>query len=48
MGPEVRAFETELTAFGKAPLVLFWANGTGAVVLPRMAWLLGESEAVFN
>jgi len=47
MGPEVRAFEAELAAFGQAPLALSCANGTDAVVLPLMAWGVGEGDAVF-
>jgi dTDP-4-amino-4,6-dideoxygalactose transaminase len=47
MGPEVRAFEAELAAFGQAKLALSCANGTDAVVLPLMAWGIGAGDAVF-
>ncbi len=47
MGPEVRAFEAELAAFGQAKLALSCANGTDAVVLPLMAWGIAEGDAVF-
>ncbi len=47
MGPEVRAFEAELAAFGHAKLALSCANGTDAVVLPLMAWGIGAGDAVF-
>src|SRR4051812_10395124 len=47
MGPEVRAFETALAAFGQAPLALSCANGTDAIALPLMAWGVGAGDAVF-
>ncbi|HUO22908.1 MAG TPA: DegT/DnrJ/EryC1/StrS aminotransferase family protein [Caulobacteraceae bacterium] len=47
MGPEVRAFEGALAAFGQAELALSCANGTDAVVLPLMAWGVGPGDAVF-
>jgi dTDP-4-amino-4,6-dideoxygalactose transaminase len=47
MGPEVAEFERQLAAFGKAELGLSCANGTDAVVLPLMAWDIGEGDAVF-
>jgi dTDP-4-amino-4,6-dideoxygalactose transaminase len=47
MGPEVRAFEAQLAAFGQAPLALSCANGTDAIALPLMAWGIGEGDAVF-
>jgi UDP-2-acetamido-2-deoxy-ribo-hexuluronate aminotransferase len=47
MGPEVRAFETALGAFGQARHVLSCANGTDALVLPLIAWGVGPGDAVF-
>lgn len=47
MGPEVKQFETELAAFGQAPLALSCANGTDAIALPLMAWDIGPGDAVF-
>jgi dTDP-4-amino-4,6-dideoxygalactose transaminase len=47
MGPEVRAFEAQLAAFGQAPLALSCANGTDAIALPLMAWGVGAGDAVF-
>ena len=47
MGPEVRAFETELARFGEAELALSCANGTDALALALMAWGMGEGDAVF-
>jgi len=47
LGPEVRAFESQLAAFGEAKLALSCANGTDAVVLPLMAWGIGPGDAVF-
>ena len=47
MGPEVRAFEAALAAFGQAPLCLSCANGTDAIALPLMAWNIGAGDAVF-
>ncbi len=47
MGPEVRAFEGKLAAFGQAPLALSCANGTDALALPLMAWGIGAGDAVF-
>ena len=47
MGPEVKAFETALAAFGQAGLALSCANGTDAIALPLMAWDIGAGDAVF-
>lgn len=47
MGPEVRAFEEQLAAFGQARRALSCANGTDAIALPLMAWGVGEGDAVF-
>jgi dTDP-4-amino-4,6-dideoxygalactose transaminase len=47
MGPEVRAFEAQLAAFGEAGHALSCGNGTDAIALPLMAWDIGPSDAVF-
>lgn len=47
MGPQVRQFEADLAAFGQARHALGCANGTEALVLPLMAWGIGEGDAVF-
>lgn len=47
MGPQVRQFEADLAAFGQAKHALGCANGTEALVLPLMAWGIGEGDAVF-
>lgn len=47
MGPEVKAFETQLAAFSGAAHALGCANGTEAIVLPLMAWGLRQGDAVF-
>ena len=47
MGPEVRALETALCAFGGADHVVACANGTDAIILPLMAWGVGPGDAVF-
>ena len=48
MGPEVKAFEEALGAFGRSELpALSCANGTDAVALPLMAWEIGAGDAVF-
>ncbi|HWA61315.1 MAG TPA: DegT/DnrJ/EryC1/StrS aminotransferase family protein [Caulobacteraceae bacterium] len=47
MGPEVRAFEQQLAAFGEAGHALSCANGTDAIALPLMAWEIGAGDAVF-
>jgi UDP-2-acetamido-2-deoxy-ribo-hexuluronate aminotransferase len=47
MGPEVKAFETQLAAFGGAKHALSCANGTDAIALPLMAWEIGAGDAVF-
>jgi UDP-2-acetamido-2-deoxy-ribo-hexuluronate aminotransferase len=47
MGPEVKEFETKLAAFGHAKFALSCANGTDALILPLMAWGIGDGDAVF-
>ncbi len=47
MGPEVKAFESQLAAFSGAAHGLGCANGTEAIVLPLMAWGLRQGDAVF-
>jgi dTDP-4-amino-4,6-dideoxygalactose transaminase len=47
MGPEVVGFEKSLAAFAGAKHALSCANGTDALVLPLMAWEIGEGDAVF-
>lgn len=47
LGPEVKAFETQLAQFGRAKHCLGNANGTDALALPLMAWELGRDDAVF-
>lgn len=47
MGPQVRQFEADLAAFGKARHALSCANGTDALALPLMAWGIGRGDAVF-
>jgi dTDP-4-amino-4,6-dideoxygalactose transaminase len=47
MGPQVRQFEAELAAFGRAEHALGCANGTDALALPLMAWGIGRGDAVF-
>ncbi|MBU1272341.1 MAG: DegT/DnrJ/EryC1/StrS aminotransferase family protein [Alphaproteobacteria bacterium] len=47
MGPQVRQFEADLAAFGRAKHALGCANGTDALALPLMAWGIGRGDAVF-
>lgn len=47
MGPEVKAFETKLAEFGDAEFAMGCGNGTDALMLPMMAWNIGEGDAVF-
>ncbi|WP_298742979.1 DegT/DnrJ/EryC1/StrS aminotransferase family protein [uncultured Brevundimonas sp.] len=47
MGPQVRRFEADLAAFGRAGHALGCANGTDALALPLMAWGIGRGDAVF-
>jgi len=47
MGPEVKAFEAELAAFGEAKRAIGCANGTDALILPLMAWGISHGDAVF-
>lgn len=47
MGPEVRAFEDQLAAFGRAKHAISCGNGTDALALPLMAWEIGPGDAVF-
>lgn len=46
-GPEVKALEGQLAAFGGAKHCIANANGTDALVLPLWAWGAGEGDAVF-
>ncbi|MDO9412525.1 MAG: DegT/DnrJ/EryC1/StrS family aminotransferase [Pseudolabrys sp.] len=46
MGPEVRAFETELAAFAGAKHAVTCASGTDALVLPLRAMGIGPGDAV--
>jgi hypothetical protein len=45
MGPEVAQFEKQLAAFAGAARTISCANGTDALVLPLMAWGIGEGDA---
>jgi len=47
MGPQVRAFEAQMAAFGQAAHCVSCANGTDALALPLMAWGVGAGDAVF-
>src|ERR1700751_4392792 len=47
MGPEIAELERALGAFADAPHVLTCGSGTGALVLPLMAWGIGPGDAVF-
>lgn len=47
MGPEVTGFEQALGRFAGAKHTLSCANGTDALLLPLMAWEIGEGDAVF-
>ncbi|ATQ41156.1 DegT/DnrJ/EryC1/StrS family aminotransferase [Caulobacter mirabilis] len=47
MGPEVKAFEAQLAAFGQARHALSCGNGTDAIALPLMAWGVAAGDAVF-
>ena len=47
MGPPVLEFETKLAEFGQAKYALSCANGTDALLLPLMAWGIGQGDAVF-
>jgi UDP-2-acetamido-2-deoxy-ribo-hexuluronate aminotransferase len=47
MGPEVKAFEAQMSAFGEASHTLSCANGTEAIVLPLMAWNIRPGDAIF-
>jgi len=46
-GPEVKAFESQLAAFGQAKHCIGNANGTDALVLPLWAWGVSAGDAVF-
>ncbi|MET0181479.1 MAG: DegT/DnrJ/EryC1/StrS aminotransferase family protein [Caulobacterales bacterium] len=46
-GPEVKAFEAQLAAFGEAKHAIANANGTDALALALMAWDIGAGDAVF-
>jgi dTDP-4-amino-4,6-dideoxygalactose transaminase len=47
MGPEVKAFEAQLAAFGQAKHAVSCANGTDAIALALMGWDIGRGDAVF-
>lgn len=47
LGPEVKAFEAKLAAFGRASHAAGCGNGTDAILLPLMAWNIGPGDAVF-
>ncbi|PHR56620.1 MAG: aminotransferase DegT [Robiginitomaculum sp.] len=47
MGPEVSAFEQELSAYGQAKHTLACGSGTDALIIPLMAWNIGAGDAVF-
>jgi UDP-2-acetamido-2-deoxy-ribo-hexuluronate aminotransferase len=47
MGPQVRQFEADLVAFGRAKHALGCANGTDALILPLIAWGIRTGDAVF-
>lgn len=47
LGPEVRAFESELSEFSKAKYALGCANGTDAIILCLRAMGIGPGDAVF-
>jgi dTDP-4-amino-4,6-dideoxygalactose transaminase len=47
LGPEVTAFEKEMSAFSGAALTCSCGNGTDALALPLMAWGLRPGDAVF-
>ena len=47
MGPQVRQFEADMAAFGRAGYALGCANGTDALALPLMVWGIGPGDAIF-
>ena len=47
MGPEVKAFESDLKMFTGASHAISCANGTDALTLVLMAWGVGSGDAVF-
>jgi UDP-2-acetamido-2-deoxy-ribo-hexuluronate aminotransferase len=47
MGPEVKAFESDMCSFSGAKHTLSCANGTDAIALILMGLGIGEGEAVF-
>ncbi len=47
MGPEVRAFEADMTAFAKSKHCLSCANGTDAIELILLGLGVGKGDAVF-
>ena len=47
LGPEVTDFEAALAAFEGAEYGIGCANGTDAIILPLMAWGIGEGDIVF-
>lgn len=47
MGPDVREFENQMSAYSGAKHTISCANGTDALYLPLMAWETGAGDAVF-
>ncbi|BDA84014.1 aminotransferase DegT [Aureimonas sp. SA4125] len=47
MGPEIAAFEEQLSAFSGTAHTLSCGSGTDALVLPLMAWGITAGDAVF-
>jgi len=47
LGPEVKVFEDRLSEFEGGGHVVSCANGTDALILPMMAWGIGEGDIVF-
>ena len=47
LGPEVAQFEQQLAEFEGGGHVVSCANGTDALILPLMAWGIGEGDIVF-
>ncbi|MBR9824359.1 MAG: DegT/DnrJ/EryC1/StrS aminotransferase family protein [Alphaproteobacteria bacterium] len=47
LGPQVQELEGQLKEFSGAPEALACANGTDALMLPLLAWGIGQGDAVF-
>ena len=47
LGPEVETFETALADFENVKYVASCANGTDALILPMLAWGIGQGDVVF-